>query len=64
MKDIPLTSEQFLAKLSVILNNGFFPYQNSGMGMKFTKGGKIHDLSAADLTKLAEIEENGLFVVA
>lgn len=63
MKDNPLTCEQFLAKLEIILRNGFFPYQNSGMSMKFMKGGKIYDLSAADLTKLAEIEEKGLFVV-
>lgn len=31
--------------------------------MKFMRGGKVYDLSAADLSKLDEIEEKGLFVV-
>jgi hypothetical protein len=30
----------------------------------FFKGGKIYDLSAADLDKIELIEEKGLFVVA
>jgi hypothetical protein len=34
------------------------------MSMKFSKNGKIYDLSAADLSKLDEIEEKGLFIVA
>lgn len=32
------------------------------IGWRFEKGGRVYDLSAADLSKLDHIEQNGLFV--
>ncbi len=64
MKFTPLTTEQYLEKCLNLQQKGWLPVGNYlNKEMKFMRGGKVYDLSAADLTKLPEIEEKGLFVV-
>lgn len=64
MKFTPPTSEQFHEICLNLLSLGWVLVGSRDLQeMKFAKGNKIYDLSAADLTKLKEIEEKGLFVI-
>ena len=65
MKDNPLTPEQYLERCLCLMSKGWLPVGDYKIQeMKFMRGGKVYDLSAADLSKLDEIEEKGLFIVA
>jgi hypothetical protein len=54
-----LRRERNRKRVIFLLGKGFTPLSNT----HFMKGGKVYDLSAADLEQLERIEREGLFVV-
>lgn len=57
--DLEWEDELFLAAINRVWNRGFRPVGK----WRFEKGGKIYDLSTADLNQLERIEREGLFLV-
>lgn len=64
MKYNPPTSEQYIENCLRLMSKGWSPVGDyHKKEMKFMRGYKVYDLSAADLSKLDEIEEKGLLIV-
>ena len=62
MKPVKFSAEDYLKVINRLIPRGWMPIGQFG-AMKFTKGGKNYDLSAADLEQLERIEKEGLFLV-
>jgi hypothetical protein len=66
MNPTPVTYTRYLEILNELHRKGWEPASEKDMHyhkMVFRKNGKLYDLSAADLSKLDEIEEKGHFLL-
>jgi hypothetical protein len=60
MNDGPMTAERYMEIINRLMPLGWMPIGEFG-SMRFRKGKKSYDLSAADLDQLGRIEAEGLF---
>lgn len=64
MKQIQMSAGKYIQTCFALSDLGWQPVgEYHKREMKFSRNGKIYDLSAADLTQLDRIEREGLFVI-
>ena len=64
MKPIEMSTDKYIELCLGLISKGWWPVGDyHKKEMKFARGNKVYDLSAADLTKLEEIEQKGLFLL-